>query len=82
MDTRMRGTVPQEERIKLGYALIEVLEGMDLDTREKFSVLLVSVGALFVDEKLPIELFDLSVAALKKSILSQQEGPKEEGKPS
>lgn len=73
----MSGEETPDARIRVAYGLIEVLEEMGFDEREKLSIFMVAVGALWDDLKLPVELFDLFVEALKKKILSDLEDKKE-----
>jgi hypothetical protein len=71
----VRGQASPEERIELGHKLVLVLEEMDLDTREKISVLFVAVLHLWLSEELPIELFDVTAAATRKNIVAQASEP-------
>jgi hypothetical protein len=73
----MSGQASPDDRIKASYGLLEALDQMDFNTREKISVLTVALAVLWNREMISIELFDSVMAALKKKILNMNEPEKE-----
>jgi len=75
------GQASLELRVELADRLLTILARMDLDPRERISVLVAALVGLWADEHLPIELWDGIAVEVRNTIVKPSNEPKDQ-KPS
>ncbi len=68
---RKPGEASSDERVNVSRQILLLLEEMKFDVRERVTILMTAFAEIWEDEDLPIELFDVLISAVRKTIVDK-----------